>query len=410
MNHKTIVLSLAFLLLPLVPIAVANQPNWNVELRIRPGAVTYHGPCVVSTNFPIDVYLWNDKALTGKGVYAYDFYVYWQNTAGISLVNFANHIPWPAGKYFLVINETGTSGGFDFYHVAVTAVGNSTIDPSLEIGATGLFNASIVTLTFHIDEEPCYPINFHADFTITDWVLSTGCGELITNWEIDDGTYDLYQSQPDIHLFSTEKFFPDNITEKKICPTFDVEVHLSNITGAYGFGVYLAWDPDFLETDVQKITLCPAFAPPYEWMSLDVGDGYLCIEVWKPCEKPTVHSVDACVFSIEFHAISPQLGEIPSDVDTAIHIEYAFVVSKCPDIRYYDTFGDLLYWGDLPYLWRPLRADLNMDGIVDIEDLAALAVEYGNAHAWGALSTTGNTAVVDVYDFVYVAKRYGEDP
>lgn len=405
MRHKTIVLALAFLLLPIVPIAVANQPNWNVELRIRPGETVFHGPCVVSTNFPIDVYLWNDKSKTGTGVYAFDFKVSWQNTAGISLVNFVNHIPWAAGKYFLVINETYTVGTLDYYHIAITAVGNSTLDPSLELGATGVFNASVVTLNFHIDSEPCWPLNSHADFTILDYVASGGCGIPVANWEIDNGTYDLYSSQPDIHLV------PDNFTAKHICNTFTVEVHLSDITGAYAFGFYLAWNPDFLETDVQKVTICPAFAPPYEWLSLDVQDDHLCVEVWKPCEKPTLHTKDVCVVQVEFHAISPQAGQIPSDFDTAIHIEYAFVVSKCPDYRYYDTFGDLLYpGGDLEYFWRPLRADLNMDGIVDIEDLAALAVQYGNAHPWGLLSDTGNTAIVDVYDFVYVAKRYGLDP
>ena len=403
--------TIVLLLLPLIPIAVANQPNWNVEFRIRPGATTYYGPCVVSTNFPVDVYLWNDKSLTGVGVYAYDFKVKWQNTAGISLDSFANHIPWPSGKYFLVVNETGTSGGFDYYHVAVTAVGNSTLDPSLELGATGVFNASIVTLTFHIDKEPCWPDNFHADFTIYDVVASGGCGANITNLEIDNGKYDLYSSQPDIHLFSTENSFPDNITEKRIGNTHVVEVHLSNITYAFGFGVNVTWDPGFLGTDVQKITLCTSFPPPYEWLVEEVDVGSLYVELWRPCEKPTVCSQDTCVLSITFISNSTQLGQVPSDWDTSIDIEYAWVASKCPDIRFYDyPFGDLLYAGDLPYLWRPNRADLNLDGVVNVQDLSALAKVYSTSHKWSDLASPVFPANVDIFDLVYVAKRYGEDP
>ena len=149
------VATIVLLLLPLafVPLSVANQPDWFVELRIRPTDSDFVGPCVVSTNFNKDVYLWNDKTLTGFGVYAYDFYVYWDDTQGFSFTGATQHVPWPAGSYFEVIEENGT----DFYHLAVTAVGNATINPALELGATGVFNASLVTLTFHIDTEPCWP-------------------------------------------------------------------------------------------------------------------------------------------------------------------------------------------------------------------------------------------------------------
>jgi len=324
--------AIVLLLLPLIPLAVANQPNWNVELRIRPGATTYYGPCVVSTNFPIDVYLFNDKSLSLVGVYAYDFKVSWQNTAGISLVNFANHIPWPTGKYFLIINETYTVGALDYYHVALTAVGNSTIDPSLELGATGVFNASIVTLTFHLDEEPFWPDTFHADFTILDYVASTGCGGNIANWEIDNGTYDLISSKPEIDPEATEAPpFPDNITECVVDSTFSVYIHLKNIVGAYGFGFTLTFDPAWKQTDIQHITILPAFAPPYELLkeSVDNSTGVITIELIRPCEKPTIHGVDFAVVKIDFvETATPEIGVVPYPYTTDIALTDAWVNIK----------------------------------------------------------------------------------
>jgi hypothetical protein len=409
--------TIVLLLLPLIPLAAANQPNFNVELRIRPGATKYWGPCVVSTNFPIDVFLWNDKTLTGVGVYAYDFKVSWQNTAGISLVSFVNHIPWPSGKFFLVINETYSVGGLDYYHVAVTAVGNSTIDPSLELGATGLFNASLVTLNFHIDEEPMWPDAYHADFTILDYVASTGCGENITNWEIDNGTYDLYSSQPNIDPLVAAND-PGRVNdhifkEDSIGETHTIIVALSNITGAYGFIFTLTWDADWYDTDIQHVTILPAFAPPFELLTMYMGDNYLTVELQRPSEKAPLHAAGFTpVVSVTFVTTNtPMLEIVPYAFNTTFVISDAALWAKNDTYStiFYQSQGDLLYSGDVIQMFVPKsRADLNIDGVVDIEDLAALAAEYGNSHAWSDLVAPVFPADVDIFDLVYVAKRYGD--
>ena len=56
--------------------------------------------------------------------------------------------------------------------------------------------------------------------------------------------------------------------------------------------------------------------------------------------------------------------------------------------------------------FRALKITIN--GVVDIEDLAALAAEYGNVHAWSDLAAPAAPTVVDIFDLVYVAKRYGD--
>jgi hypothetical protein len=411
MKYRAIVLTLLLLLsIPAIFAPKASSVN-QPALWISPKENVFCGPCIVSTTFAINVNLFNKKVMTGVGIFAYDFKVSWVNNTGIlsesmiSLVGINVHIPWPVGSYFIVANETYTdAAGISYYHLAVTAIGG----PELELTEV---QTSLVTLTFHIDNEPCWPEIYSNWFHLLDVSMSTQCTGAITDFELDDATYELDSAQPDIHLFSAEKFFPYNITEKCICNTHVVEVHLSNITDAFAFGVSITWDPDFLETDIQKITLCTAFPAPYEWLVIDVEAGSLYVELWRPCEKPTVCSSDTCILSIAFHAISPQLEQIPSNWDSSISIQYAWIVQKCPDYRFYDyPFGDLVYGGDLPYLWRPNRADLNLDCKVDVSDLSALAKQYDKVHPWGALAASGNTAVVDIYDFVYVAKHYGEDP
>lgn len=424
MNYKALA-TIFLLALPLlmVPLAAANQPIWNVEFRIRPGATKFMGPCLVSTMFPIDVYLWNDKSLSGVGVYAYDFYVYWQNNQGFSLKNFVNHIPWASGKYFLVINGTGTTGGYDFYHLAVTAVGDSTLDPSLELGATGLFNASLVTLNFHIDSEPFWPASFAADFMIGNELgaeptglnpvffphVSNGCTVPITNIEIDQGTYLLEVGQPNIDVEATLAApYPTNITVGAIGVTETVYIHLTNITGAYGFGFVLTYETQWKKTDIQHITILPAFAPPYEYLNVyvDQQTGTITFNLVKPSEKPTICSKDIAVVKIDFTStLTPAIGTIPVEHDGFFTITNASLMVKTPSQTYVPP--GLFISEALGNVFKPKsRADLTLDGAVDIADLAKVASKYGTASPYALLVSSGPN--VDIFDIVYVAKHFGD--
>jgi hypothetical protein len=418
----------------MVPLATANQPVWNVEFRIRPGETKFFGPCLVSTMFPIDVYLWNDKSLSGVGVYAYDFYVYWKNDQGFSLANFVNHIPWATGKYFLVINQTGTfipDPTYDFYHLAVTAVGNSTLDPSLELGATGLFNASLVTLNFHIDSEPFWPATFQSQFLIGNELggdvtapfddpvyfphVSTGCTVTITNIEIDQGTYLLEVGQPNIDPEATLAApYPENITVGAIGVTETVYIHLTNITGAYGFGFILTYDPDWKTTDIQHITILPAFAPPYEYLSAVVDDaqGTITFALIKPSEKPTICSKDIPVVKIDFvSTLTPEIGGIPYTHLGTFTITYAYIYVKSGTTSMTYFPPDLFISGPLGNDFVPKSlADLTLDGIVDIADLAKVASKYGKPSDYAKLVDPVLPADVnvDIFDIVFVAKRFGD--
>jgi len=290
-------------------------------------------------------------------------------------------------------------------------------------------------LTFHIDDEPCWPDWYQFGFYIgnengyygdLDWnappfllepnapILSTGCGQRIDRLEIANGRFFLFSKQPDIDpLFNGGHYF----AEDAIGESYTITVALSNIAKAYGFFFVLHWNPAWYSTDIQHVTILPAFAPPYELLTMDMNEvsGYLAINLQRPCEKPTIHAAGYTpVVEVTFVTTNtPMLGQIPVATNTTFWLTDSMLFTKCGQGKtYYQGIDDgsttLFYSGDVIQAFIPKsRADITIDGVVDIEDLAALAEEYGNVHPWAALAGT-DLVTVDIFDLVYVAKRYGD--
>lgn len=451
MKYKALALSFLLILMPLMTLSTIKQADAHNDatLYVIPPSVNYTGPCYVSTNFNVSVWLWNDKSVTGEGVYAYDFYLWWQNDTfapfqnNLTLVSFTNSIPWPLGKYFLIINETGWKnfgGGqiWNFFHEAVTAIGNATADPSLELGSTP-FNAALVTLKFHIDDEPFYPLNFHADFLLGNvngsynWGgpppnplnvpgLSTYCTGVIIP-EVDDGQYNYFSSKPNIDpKAALVAPYPLNITAQAIGVTEKVFIHLTNVTHVYGFGFDFTWNYSMKTTTIQAITILQAFPPPFEKqiILLDVDAGTLHVELVKPSEKPgSLCSKDIAVMEIDFvTTLDAEVGLVPTPSLDYFTITTAFVVVKNVTGSYaYTSWGQTVYGLQLldglyispavkEYFIPKSAADINLDGVVDIGDLSDLAKKYGKLSPWSDLASPPAPALVDIYDFVFIAKHY----
>ncbi len=165
-----------------------NGAAWSSDLKVW-------GPCVVSSNFNVDVKLWNDNTTTGKNIYdvfAVDFSLTWNSAAAyIKMVSHVAHLPT---GWFLA-NETWTA---DSYNLAITAT-----DASQAIWKAN--NISFATLTFHIENEPCYPNSFFTLFTLTNNGMSgDGSVPVVLNPEVDGGSYCITAGQPDIHLTSPD--------------------------------------------------------------------------------------------------------------------------------------------------------------------------------------------------------------
>jgi hypothetical protein len=396
MQYKALMLSLLLLL----PIGIIAMPRGHANqfvqpsLSVTPPDTTFYGPCIKSTTFNIDVILWNHP-LSGVDVYAFDFYIDW--FTGISLVKATYHSPW--ADFFEVVNGTLCPS----YHLAITA-----IPPSI-----GLFtvNMSVLTLTFHVDNDLCWPDKLIGTFCIHDVKMSSdGIDTVpITKMEIDDGTYEQYSVQPNIELTSAAANATGWIIQKCVSHTFDVEVDLTNVTNVYGFCFTLTYDPNYLETDVQKITIKPAFPPPYE--TLHVEACTITVEVIRPSEKPGVCGAVVPAVDIIFHTIDTfdAAGMIPTVSTSLITLTSATLYAKCPAITTYTLGVDLLYGGPLHYHFTPSRYDLNLDCVVDVQDLKVLLPYYGATTPAGGYGDIYNDGahLVDIFEFVATAKHFG---
>jgi hypothetical protein len=351
----------------------------------------------------------------------------------ISLVNFTISSPW-AHSFTVaqetIKNATGTYLGdpswypwahFDAYHLAITALDTS---PPLEE-----FQGVVLTLTFHVDAEPCWPDYWFTWFHFFNVDVSDSLGYKIDPFEADDGYYLIQAGQPDVHL---KPDAPLDATKKepyilqwKVGASHIIQVWMSNVSKAYGFGFYIIYNSTLLKASVQCITIAPEFGPPYESLVQEIGtystdQKYIKVEVKRPCEKPVVCNKDMkvaefCLTSKYDYWMDYYL--IPYCSNSTIQLCWAYMLSKCcypyltGDRSYGYNYGATYpmngYNTTIWYFWRPNKYDLTLDGLVDMGDLQALAAVYGED--LGTPPTWGDYAgahIVDIYDFVLVAKKF----
>jgi hypothetical protein len=413
-----------------------NVDHWSSDLKVW-------GPCVVSSNFNVDVKLWNDNTTTGKllnDIYAFDFDLTWNantsaypNDPHISLVGIATHIPT---GWFTVYASTLHEAREDFdYHLAATAT-----SPAQAL--LNVVNVSLVTLTFHIDEEPNYPEYFQTPFTLEDKGMSgDGSTPIVLTPELDNGSYWISVKEPDIHLTSPDQFFDNStpyqpngvyfINESAVGVVHTIKVMLSNIGHAYAFYVRLEWDPLYKKTDLQKVKIGPDWIlANYAYENIVVGNGYLEVTLMrpKPPVKPLICSKMSEAFEVDLTVKSPDVGHIPTPAETKIKITSAWLLeytpySGWPPYEYNFNFvgptplepnayswTDYLYYScDMLNRWNPKRPDISLDGHVNIDDLTLLLPEYGETEDWGHLADpVPSLTKVDIFDFVYVAKHFGD--
>jgi hypothetical protein len=375
MKYKPLLLAF-LLLLPMGLLAAANHANAShglPGLYVNPPDTKFFGPCIKSTTFTITVNLWNSNDTT-YDIYAFDFVLDWSSITGITLVEGHYISPW--ANFFAIANTTtGTS-----WHLALTA-----IPPSTGVIA---FNAPVLSLTFHVDKDLCWPDFITGKFDIVDQTAkmsSDGTKVVpIPSIELDDGTYEQYSVQPNIELTSTAANATGWIIAKCNSTTFDVEVDLTNVTNVYGFGFLMTFDATHLETDPQKITPKPTFAGPYEKTTVYVGPdfvpglgdipaGTLFVMFVRPSEKPGICGAVVPIIDVIFHTanIVDHPPTLPQPSITPITITGAFIMVKCnlihnqygwvwPGPGEYDTDSSPIWGGMFGYYPSWLLNDMGL--------------------------------------------------
>jgi hypothetical protein len=456
-------LIIAFLL-PLALMAYRVTPanaTLNPEFFVLPVKSKFYAPCMVSTNFDVKVELFNDYQITGKKVYAFDFYLWWFNStydypyphlrnlenSMISLVSAEVKSPWDEGKYFIVkkelINDTQiahftpnwvdpqtgspvdlTNEYYDGIHVAITAMGEGL--------ALESFKGPVLDLTFHIDDEPGYPDIWFSPFKIVVVAVSD-CTTTPVTVTVEDGMFEIVSSEPEIGVVNPNPY--DGVTSKQkfvqwINDTqFTAEVWVWNVTRMYDFDFYLFYPSDLLKLTPQDVHIKDTLPPPYQEVSvtfdkINATTNYVHVIVERPCTKPPITICGgAPIVNFYFttmcwtgsHLPKPQWGWI-TVYDPSLGSAYEPEVSTkgsaiCPADRTYkptDPTYKLSNY-DAKYFWIPQNTDLDQSGHTDIVDLSAVAKKYGVVYeGWNELSPAGAGGVgtpVDLFDIVVVAKK-----
>jgi hypothetical protein len=465
-------------------VAVAFIPRakamFQPELFVSPNETDFLAPCIVSSEFDISVKIFNEEEETGVSIYAFDFYLWWMNStevfsqgdkkqAMIDLVSYTIKSPWPEGSYFIIHDELNTTGiektfgnyhtWWNFYHFAITALDTT---PGLSE-----IKAPVVDFTFHIADEPIYPVNWENVFHFTDahYVYKDAYGVLHSK-EIttEDGCLEIISKQPQVWLTTDKPWDEDSDGDTDFWytvqwikgATFDVTVQARRMPKLFSFGFRIWFNASLITTDLQHIEIKSFMPPPYETLTQEIyiqpfagglywtDLSYIDIYVKRPCNKPPVCGAGPLV-DIVFTAKCPTIPDLitglpiyilPTSADS-----YIYICNVCIDSKYYhpsteewielhpsvlvgapqlsDAAGGLgpLYYNWVMYHFRPRRADLDQSGHVDIVDLTAIAKLYGKtaaelkpedlpyAQAFAQLQSP--TALpVDLLDVVYIAKYF----
>jgi hypothetical protein len=382
------------------------DPCW---LAFFPQEYKFTGPCTESTHFESTVVLYNVEA-NEMNLYAWDFKVKWDPTL-LELVDHEMLFPpgWVEGVDYVVLFDENGTDTWDFLHIAATKIGNETgfIDDRIEL----------LWLEFHIIYEPVWHIGCITTelrlraVSLAMWTDSCGAPMDCTP---EDASVGINPSRPNMEI----TFSPDSPVEEKIAQgwiendVMTAYLWVSNVTKFYDLRVCIMWDPDLLRIDYQQIFINEeTFPPPWSLMKLDLNATAGTLQFWieRPCEKPPLKGT-FWILQMDFK-VKCYVDEwgVPIPGDTLIRIcgaQMSFKDAESSWVYYPGDEEQSIYCikiSHAEYFWTPIPGDFNQDGHVGVDDILIMAEHYGMDGSWDVV---GDDDVVDIYDIIWVAKRY----
>jgi len=280
------------------------------------------------------------------------------------------------------------NGGAGWYHLVGT---------SLDVeGFTGTHK--IVKLTFHIKCEPCYdyvcttPIEF--DYVI---LSNSKAEEINPEAPLLNAEFEIKSIKPKLELRESE------IRANSFPFSFTLELWAVDVIKLNSYFVEIGYDPDVFE--VQKVVIYDDFlqGPSFYTHSYTVGHNYVVIWVEQANGMPLARGeglLASITFKLKYGIIwNTDDPEILSYIDFL----YADIDVLCPDYRIL-LAPDYLDVERVTFRYIPKPGDVNMDGVVGLEDLRIIAMHYGEgSYNPYDLNLNGK---VDLFDLVLVAINY----
>lgn len=255
----------------------------------------------------------------------------------------------------------------------------------------------IVELTFHIKYEPCYDDVRTTDIEFDHVILSnSNAGEIVPELLLG-AEYEIKSVKPKLELRESE------IRANSFPFSFTVQLWAVNVIKLNSYWVEIGYDPDVFE--VVKVVIHDDFlkGPTFTSHSYSTYSDFIVIWVEQGNGMPLARGeglLASITFKLKYGII---WNTDDPEILSYINFNYADIDVHCPDYRllwapdYLDVEG-------VTFRYLPKPGDVNMDGVVGLEDLRIIAMHYGEgSYNPYDLNLNGK---VDLFDLVLVAINY----
>ncbi|MEM3699739.1 MAG: hypothetical protein QXL57_02585 [Candidatus Bathyarchaeia archaeon] len=272
------------------------------------------------------------------------------------------------------------------------------VGTSLDEGFYG--SHKIVTLTFHIKYEPCYPDVCSTSIAFEHVILSNSKAEEIIPELLLGANYQISSVKPKLELR------PSEVVANKFPFSFTVELWAVDVIKLNSYFVEISFDPSVFE--VVKVVIHDDFlqGPTFRSHSYSIYPTSIVIWVEQADGMPLARG-EGLLASITFklkYGIIWNINE--PEILSYIDFIYADIDVLCPNYRILYA-PDYLDVKGVTFRYLPKPGDVNMDGVVGLEDLRIIAAHYGEgSYNPYDLNLNGK---VDLFDLVLVAINYEEE-